>query len=148
MISAACKSCSGCFSSLNSTCSSSSTSTGSSTRSSTCSSSSAGQAHSSHRFRISLAQSGTRVLTMIFTKRSTSCFGRKEHDEHFQRSGQHAEVYDDHRIVDPMLQTPLEKTCRQKRFERSANVFEVAPNRACTNRFALSRRCPASHAEI
>ena len=58
------------------------------------------------------------------------------------------EVHGDHRIVDPMLQTPPAKTCRQKRFERSANVFEVAPNRACTNRFVLSRRCPASHAEI
>ena len=53
-------------------------STGSSTSSSTCASSSAGQANSSHRFRISLAQSGIRALTMIFTKRSTSCFGRKE----------------------------------------------------------------------
>ena len=35
----------------------------------------------------------------------------------------------------------------KKRFERSANVFEVAPNRACTTRFVLSKRCPASHAE-
>ena len=49
----------------------------------------------------------------------------RRHDEHFQRLEQHVEVHDDHRIVDPMLQTPLEKTCRQKRFERSADVFEV-----------------------
>ena len=47
-----------------------------------------------------------------------------------------------------MTKCSPEKTCRQKHFERSANVFEVAPNRACTNRFVLSRRCPASHAEI
>ena len=26
------------------------------------------------------------------------------HDEHFQRLGQHVEVHNDHRIVDPMLQ--------------------------------------------
>ena len=30
----------------------------------------------------------------------------------------------------------------------SANVFEVAPDRACSNRFVLYRRYPASHAEI
>ena len=59
---------------------------------------------------------------MVFTKRST------RHDEHSEQPKQRAEVHRNHRIVDPMLQTPVEKTCRQKHFEKSANVFEVAPD--------------------
>ena len=35
-----------------------------------------------------------------------------------------------------------------KNTSRSVNVFEVAPDPACANRFVLSRRYPASHAEI
>ena len=128
MISAACKSCSGCSSSSNSTCSSSPSSTSSSTRSllgsstssSNCSSSSDGQANSSpwryvNRFRFSPAQSGIGALTS---------FHEKIHQLVWK------EVHGDHRIVDPMLQTPPEKTC------------------ACTNRFGASRRYPASHEEI
>ena len=135
MISAACKSCSSCSSSWSSTCSS------------------AGQANSSpwicvNRSRISPAQGGIRDFTMVFTKRSTSCFGRNETRRTLSGVKQDAEVHSYHRIVDPMLQTPVEKTCRQKHFDKSANVFEVAPDRACTNRFVLSTRCPASHAEI
>ena len=52
----------------------------------------------------------------------------------FKRSTQHAEIHSNHRIVDPMLQTPAEKMCRQKNFGKLANVFEVASDRACTNR--------------
>ena len=54
------------------------------------------------------------------------------------------EVHDDHRI-----QCFKHHSRRRvdKRFERSADVFEVAPNRACTYRFVLSRKYPASHAK-
>ena len=58
------------------------------------------------------------------------------------------EVHGDHSIVDPVLQTPAEKTCRQKHCDKSADAFEVAPNRACTDQSVLSRRCPVLHAEI
>ena len=37
--------------------------------------------------------------------RIVTCSEEKRHDEHFQRSKQHAEVHSDYRIVDPMLQT-------------------------------------------
>ena len=143
MISAACRL-------LFSMCSSPKSSTGSSTGSS----SSAGQANSSpwrcvNRSRISLAQDGMRDLTKVFHEQTHQLFRRKKrHDEHFQRSKQHAEVDGDHRIVGPMLQTPAEKICRQKHCDRSATVFEVAPDYACTNPFVLSRRYPALHAEI
>ena len=47
-----------------------------------------------------------------------------------------------------MLQTPIEKTCRQRYCDKSADAFEVAPNCACTDQSVLSRMCPALHAEI
>ena len=72
---------------------------------------------------------------------------RKKRDKAntFQKSKQHAEVQCDRRIVDPTL---TEMTCTQKYFDGSASVFEVAPDCACTNQSALSRRYPRLHAEI
>ena len=68
--------------------------------SSTSSSSSAGQANSVNRSRISLGHGRIRDLTMVFTKRFTNCFGRKETVTNISRSSaQHAEVHSDLRIA-------------------------------------------------